>query len=252
MRRFSDRLGLPAMNTTSVKDDIHRTCEALFEPGQVAELRILGVDGRRTRTDAGWFDDWDALAAAALRYESRTRPDGLPNRLAENHGIYVTLNPLHEACLARGANKVIEWASQTTSDRDVLRRRWLPIDLDPVRPAGVSSSDAELDLARAKADEIAAWFKEQHGAEPDVMAGSGNGVHLLFEINLPNNEHSYKVIADVLKALDDKFSDDRVHVDTALSNAARLIRLYGTLTRKGESTADRPHRRSVILQKRVR
>jgi hypothetical protein len=38
-----------------------------------------------------------------------------------------------------------------TSDRDVLARRWLLIDADPRRPAGISASDTEHEAALARA-----------------------------------------------------------------------------------------------------
>src|SRR5262249_32077297 len=42
-------------------------------------------------------------------------------------------------------------------------------------------------------------------------------------------------------------SDDAVKVDTSVSNAARIWKLYGTMACKGDSTPDRPHRMASIL-----
>ena len=42
-----------------------------------------------------------------------------------------------------------------TADKDILRRRKLLVDLDPVRPAGVSSSDEEHAAAIQRAYRIA-------------------------------------------------------------------------------------------------
>jgi len=85
---------------------IQAACWALFSPGQVVELRILGIGRRAGHTASGWFSDYGALCEAALRYESQRVPEG----------IYVTLNPVHEACLARSPNAVREWVKTTTSD----------------------------------------------------------------------------------------------------------------------------------------
>ena len=74
------------------------------------------------------------------------------------HGIYVTLNEVNPALLSRRANRIkmrLGKKDSTTSDADILRRRWLPIDIDPLRPSGVSSTDVEHGLALAKADEVA-------------------------------------------------------------------------------------------------
>ena len=51
----------------------------------------------------------------------------------------------------------------------------------------------------------------------------------------------------MLATLDVLFSDDAVTVDTANHNAARIWKLYGTMSRKGDSTPTRPHRRAAIL-----
>jgi hypothetical protein len=56
--------------------------------------------------------------------------------LPEVPGIYVTLNTVDPALLSRRANRVkmnLGRKDPTSSDTDVLRRRWLPVDLDPVR-----------------------------------------------------------------------------------------------------------------------
>jgi hypothetical protein len=42
------------------------------------------------------------------------------------------------------------------------------------------------------------------------------------------------------------FSTDRVKVDTVVFNPSRIGKLYGSTSRKGDDTADRPHRRSYI------
>ena len=50
-----------------------------------------------------------------------------------------------------------------------------------------------------------------------------------------------------LESLSVRFSDDRCKVDTANFNASRIWKLYGTISRKGDNTADRPHRQSRII-----
>ncbi len=73
-------------------------------PNQVVELRILKVDGKKNRTDSGYFTDHAKLAQAALAYARRAQ------------GIYFTLNPVNPALLARADNRIQEYAEATTSD----------------------------------------------------------------------------------------------------------------------------------------
>jgi hypothetical protein len=212
---------------------IRSNLDILMQPGQVVELRVLGVQGKR-RTDSGYFGDPDKLARSAAAYEHRAE------------GIYITLNPVNPALTARANNRVKEYADHTSTDTDVLRRVWLPIDLDAVHPAGISSTREEHLAALRKAWECSRWLHQRGWGEP-VFASSGNGAHLLYPIDLPNDALSAELVKGVLTALSDKFSDDAVKVDTATANASRIFKLYGTLARKGDSTPERPHRRALIL-----
>jgi Virulence-associated protein E len=207
----------------------------LFEPGSVVELRALHK--RRKRTDAGFFDSahWDDLADAAARLS------------AQGAAVYVTLNPVDPGLLSRYNNRIEEFADSTTTDAQVLRRRWLLIDLDPVRPAKTSATDAQLEGARVKARAVCAWLKRQGWPAP-VVALSGNGFHLLYALDLPNDDESTALVKGVLQALADRFDDAQIKVDRSVFNAARIVKIYGTLANKGDNTAEAPWRLSKLLK----
>ncbi|HDS63945.1 MAG TPA: hypothetical protein ENN52_07490, partial [Methanofollis liminatans] len=193
---------------------IRKALAALFREGDVVEVRALAD----RFTHSGYFDDPGRLADAAEALDADP----------EVRGIYVTLNEVKPALLARRSNRVkmrLTRSDPTTSDADIVHRRWLPVDLDPVRPSGVSSTDAEHEAALRKADEIALWLSEQ-GFPAPIRADSGNGAHLLYRIDLPPDDGG--LVKGVLATLDALFSDDAVTVDTANSNAARIWKLYGT------------------------
>jgi hypothetical protein len=207
----------------------------LIAPGKVVEVRALADQ----HTHSGYFSDPAALVRAVEPLDTDTSV----------LGIYVTLNEVNPALLSRRANRIKQRLSRkdaTTGDADILRRCWLPIDIDPKRPSGVSSTNEEHGLALAKANEIAAWLASFGFPEP-IAGDSGNGAHLLYRIDLPNDEPSTVLVRGCLAALDALFSDDRVNVDTANFNASRIWKLYGTVSRKGDDTPDRPHRRSRII-----
>ena len=117
-------------------------------------------------------------------------------------------------------------------------------------PAGYRVPDEEHGLALAKADEIARWIAGLGFPDP-IRADSGNGAHLLYRIDLPNDEAATALVKACLTTLDTLFSDERVSVDTANFNAARIWKLYGTVSRKGDNTPERPYRRSRILWPRM-
>ena len=71
---------------------------------------------------------------------------------------------------------------------------------------------------------------------------------MLYRIDLPNDKASQALIERTLKALSQRFSDAAVKVDTDVSNAGRIWKVYGTLACKGDSTAERPHRYARLLE----
>ena len=205
----------------------------LLAEGCVYELRILNTS---KATGSGYFNDFDKLAAGAAAWNGKAP------------GVYVTLNPVNPDLLARATNRLREFAKQgaTTSDTDIVRRRWLPIDCDPMRPTGISSTDAEHEEAIARVKTISSWLRCQ-GWPPPILADSGNGGHLLYRIDLPNDQDSMVLVQRCLEALDLTFSDEVVKVDVTNYNAARIWKLYGTKAAKGDSTKERPHRVSSVL-----
>jgi hypothetical protein len=233
------RLTFPNLNTPATEAKANRlsTIQAalahLVDPGQIVELRILGVNGRK-RTDSGYFSDFEKLARAAMSYDGRAE------------GIYFTLNPVRPALIGRANQRVKEYAEHTSSDADILKRITLPIDFDPVRPSGISSNEAEKQAALERAWACQTWLTAQGWPDP-VFADSGNGAHLLYAIDLPNNDASTALVKGCLATLSTLFSDAEVKVDTSTGNASRIFKLYGTLARKGDPTDERPHRRAAII-----
>jgi len=126
-----------------------------------------------------------------------------------------------------------------TGDRNILRRRWLPIDCDPERPTGISATAAEREHALERARQIARFLREK-GWQLPLVGDSGNGAHLLYRVDLPADDGG--LVKSCLEALALRFGGDGVKVDTSNSNPARIWKLYGTVARKGDSTPDRPHR----------
>jgi len=210
---------------------ILRTLTLLLAPGSIAELRIPKADGGPL---VGLFNDLDEMAEVAARQSGKVP------------GIYFLLNELKESAKRRVDNQLTK-ATSAVKDTDIERRRWLPIDFDPVRPSNTPSTDSEHDAAMAVAKECRAWLREQGLPEP-ILADSGNGAHLLYRIDLPNDGPSYELVKDCLEALSLKFSSGEVVVDTGNANASRIWRLYGTFNCKGEASDDRPYGRATLVK----
>ena len=216
----------------SSEDPIQNTLRALVEMGDVVEVRILKTS---KGTVSGYYTDLDALARDAARWNGRVE------------GIYFTPNPVDPALLARSPNRLTPHARRTTSDSDVRHRRWFLVDFDPVRPSGISSTDAEHEAAQAKAREVRDTLRG-HGWPEPILADSGNGAHLLFRVDLANDGDATTLLKRGLEALAFQFTDDRVAIDLTTYNAARIWKLYGTVAAKGVATIERPHRRSSLVE----
>ena len=199
--------------------------------GEVRELRILNT---KQRTVSGYFDNPDAMAEAAAEWSGK------------GTGVFFTLNPVDPDLLAQANNRVKPRAKHTTTDDDILARHWVLLDLDPVRKSGISSTDAEHQLALQRARGVRKTLRAEGFPEP-ILADSGNGANLLLRVNLPNDDASRVLLGRFLQAIAFRFSDERVNIDTSVANSSRISGVYGTLKRKGDATVDRPHRLSKLI-----
>jgi hypothetical protein len=198
----------------------------------VRELRVPKHNAYG-QTASGYFDTPEALAAAAVRFDG-------------NANVFFTLNPVLPDLLARANNRVVDRSEHATADQEVARRRWLFIDIDPVRPAGISSTEAERRVAQALVEDLAAFLTGEGWPAP-IVAMSGNGYYALYRVDMVNTPDSTALLKAVLSALASRFDTNDAHIDTSVHNAARIIGLVGTLKVKGDATEDRPHRMSQLV-----
>lgn len=132
---------------------------AFVNPGEVVEVRMPKVYGKYAAwnhdfakgTVSGYFDQHEAFIKA-VKLADKT-----------NHsGIYFTLQVIDPRLIGRAFNR-LKPAEVTTSDQNVICYRWLPIDLDPVRPSGIASSDSELKTALELRDKVAQHTVKEYG-----------------------------------------------------------------------------------------
>jgi hypothetical protein len=223
-------------------NEIRGALALLVEPGGVVEIRGLNVlmpGDRQPHVSRGFYErahfDLAAEQAAEL------------SRFAS--GVYATLNRIDPSLLARSPNQIqhLVPTGTSTADTDIIRRRWLLIDCDAVRPANASATDGEREQATLTARAIYAALREAGWPDP-IGADSGNGAHLLYAIDLPNDDAAKALLRGVLRGLAFRFDTETVKVDQTTYNASRITKLYGTVAAKGKDLPDRPHRLSRVIR----
>lgn len=143
-------------------------------------------------------------------------------------------------------NQVKPENTRAANDGSIQHRRWLLVDLDPQRPKHTSATEAEKEATRQLAERVQADLT-QRGWPAPVLIDSGNGTHLLYRLDLPNNGPARELVQQVLLTLANQWNTGAVAVDLTVYNASRVSKLPGTWTRKGEHTEERPHRMSQLL-----
>lgn len=232
--------------------EVRRALEVLASSEQVIEVRVLDArmvnNPRYAYLASGYFNEIEALLTAL-------------SRLRSAQGVYITLHPCNPVLLARARNR-LRTSNETrngaaTSDQHITRLRWLLIDIDPERPAGISATEEEHEAALLQAGRIKEALHELGWPDP-LEADSGNGAHLLYAIDLPVEEGTKEtgLLHRVLKGLAARFDKQsaqeedpapRVLIDQTVFNPSRICKLYGTRACKGDHTPERPHRMARLL-----
>jgi hypothetical protein len=218
-------------------------------PGECTEVRIPKVFNKSPAwgnefargTVSGYFDNHEAFCQAVKLADK-----------ANHDGIYFTLQVIDPRLIGRSFNR-LKPTNLTTSDNNVIAYRWLPVDLDPVRPSGISASKTEILEAVKMKPKVIQWVKERYGFADPIQAFSGNGLHLLFRLpDLPATDENREFIKGALLEIADEFDTDLVTIDRTNFNPARIWKLYGTTAKKGDPVPEgqgreaRPHRVAFI------
>lgn len=205
----------------------------IFKDNQeLVEIRVL--DPETKRSYSGYFTDIETILKEVKRYEKSN--------------IYFTLNVIDNACYSREQhNKILTRPKSTTSDNEILARKWCLIDIDCDKPSDTNSTDEEKELAKAVVNNVYKFLRDE-GFEQPVICDSANGFHLLYRQAMISNPQNTETMKNFLKVLDMYFSTDKVKIDCSTFNPSRICKLYGVYSRKGADTKERPQRESKILR----
>jgi Protein of unknown function (DUF3987) len=209
------------------KNQVALAVRTFADPAQSFELRTFpggkGTALRRKGDDANGIV-LDALTLAGL-----------------GGSVYFCVNP-SPLSLSRSA---------CTKDADVTRRRWIFLDIDPVRASGFENDPAtlaEVEAARALAGEVFEYLCYAGWHAPDSTVDSGGGMPLYWACDLPNDGETKDAITALYARLGRKFDGPRGTIDPKIRNASRVMKLPGTLAVKGEESEGRTYRPCRFIQ----
>lgn len=199
---------------------------------ELVEVRLLGKNAY-----SGYFTNIETLIT-----QLKPLLDSSNVRYYGNLQAYFTLNVINEVLYSREQRDVfVKKPKSTTTDGDIVRRKFVMIDLDPNRAAGISASDSEFEKAHLKCVAIYKYLIQQGFNEP-IITKSGNGWHCYLPCDMPNDDAHTELIKRFLQSISKMFSDANVEVDEKVFNAARIDKLIGTWAKKGSDGDDRKWR----------
>jgi hypothetical protein len=225
---------------------IRQTLAFPHPDGKPCELCVLGPKASRSPLYEGFASGRKAIVAGY--FKDHIKVAALAAEIQAS-GVHVTLNPCQEALLARANERLVAGIGRT-KDGEIQSIRNILIDIDPTRPEGISSTEAEHEAALEMAQIILADLTQDGWPEP-LMGDSGNGGHLTYAVDLPNNQESVALVEAILKALSLRYQEHlarlNLEIDQVVFNPSRLTKLYGTMVRKGDNIPSRPHRLARII-----
>ena len=225
------------------REEVRRVLQILYPSDHgVIELDVL----KKTAILPGHFDDIEKLLDEIENY------DGRDDVIA----IYTSINRIKPDAFKRTehplsiANKVASGLRIDASD--ISRITGILFDIDPFRANG-DKKDSTTDEEHQAGIEAADFLKHKlslMGWPEPVMGSSGNGATLRYLTDLPAAKETEDLLSRMLKAANGMLPDHlaaQVEVDVAMFDRPRISKVFGTVTRKGAGTRERPHRRSQMI-----
>lgn len=220
------------MKRTMNESDIRCWYDVFKDNNELVEIRILDPETRKTYS--GYFTNIEDIVREVSRFDKCN--------------IYFTLNVINPACYGREQkDKISTRPKSTTSDSDIIGRKWCLIDVDCEKPSDTNSTDEEKEAAKQVVNSVYKFLRDE-GFESPVICDSANGWHLLYKQAMRATPENTEIMKRFLQVLDMYFSTDKVKIDVSTFNNSRICKLYGTVSRKGSDTVDRPQRLSGFVR----
>jgi hypothetical protein len=184
---------------------------------------------------SGWFTKPDHLACAMFR--------------ARNVSVYMTVNPMRIDTRPERMKNRLDYLrkGEGTGDGDVLRIRWVVVDIDPVTGhCRRHENSTEEELSHCL--EVARLVATDAGPGSSTVATSGNGAITLVRVDLDNSPESRGLVAKYVKTLNNLYSNEHAAIDKLSAVPSRMIGVPGSIKYKApRQTEERPWRMVQLL-----
>lgn len=180
-------------------------------PDEFTEVRIIDPT-RKTKALQKFVKSEDAFVKSIKRWSGKQQ-------------CYAGLNPRREK---RGK---AEHVSRVTA---------ILLDIDAKHPKDEAATDKELAAAKKRLNKLTSWIKKQ-GYEPPFISMSGNGYHIIQKVDIKVDNRTQ----EQLRAYHHEVAGD---LDSTF-DLPRIVKIPGTMSVKGESSEERPHRLSFVVDK---
>lgn len=216
-------------------ENMIKSANLLFNPGDLIECRMIKTTfPKRVKSQFFTLDHAEEVLDLAYR-----------KNLKAKYNIYFVLNAI--AC-PKGIIGDYQnlFKDKAINDSNVKCCNKLFIDIDAVRAPGFekqSSTQAEM-MQTVRKSTMIREFLEKLGFSKPITSLSGNGTHIIYF----TEDMTPEFHREILRSLDNIFTDCSGEVDRSVFNSSQLIKAWGSLSMKGKANSEtRPNRESAIL-----
>lgn len=213
--------------------DIKRFYKLLgHEDFGLTELRV--IHPKKGLLGIGFFDSKEAFVKACLKWNGKGNIYvGRNSRSYILKDNIINLNVISQNQWTGGKSKDIKWVTMFN------------LDIDPIRPKGLASTHQEFQAAIKTGQKITQSYPTS------VLYSTGNGVGVLFPVKPYRIHNNHRLLALKTKAWEERFrlqveSSSNLKLDS-MFDLARIIKVAGTYSIKGNNSVERPFRVSRIL-----
>ena len=217
-------------------EEAKKAISILIPDGKLFEIRTIPKEG-----ETGW-----RVCVKNTPEDLDTAISGLIEKGLDRIPLYMTLHEVQQDAMCLHDYGKVQQSGCCVKDKDIDHYQWLYIDIDPKRPSGMQATDDEPEHAETVEDQLTEYLRNNEFPDP-INAFTGNGRAIYYSINMPADAEHQQLIKGFLNALRNKFSTEGADIDTTVSNPARITKVIGCPSCKGEDIPERPYRMSKLL-----